>query len=332
MRKYLGTIVLVAAIGLMGFSSLFVSLAQNPSTTSSELVHLTVTVVDENGNYHAQFAQQDFQLGSNKTTPTVISWTKDQHTPVSVVILIDRSALHPWVANTTNHNPLSALPKALSQFLQWLPENSEYSIVSSRETPDLLFDWHSVKDDIVTKLTPLATEKPKGSGGLYDACQLAMEQARKGRHSKRIVLLFGQSPKETDKSRTRPREVKKILKTSDVLVYIINLGPEEYVSLTGGGGAFHSEEYVEPGFFKDLAKISGGKLFHPTSYAGLKWALETLSKELRCQYTFGISFPNKVDDRWKFKVDLKPTTTVPPTSAKLLVRYREEYSTAVQTR
>jgi Ca-activated chloride channel family protein len=113
---------------------------------------------------------------------------------------------------------------------------------------------------------------------LYDALYLALNEAAHGRHAKRAVLLVTDG--QDNSSRYRLEELRQQLKESDVIVYAVGVvNPNDDTSFGYGGRAI----------LEELAALSGGRVFFPTSEKELNDALEDLAVELRHQYVIGFT-------------------------------------------
>jgi Ca-activated chloride channel family protein len=105
-----------------------------------------------------------------------------------------------------------------------------------------------------------------------------------------------------------------MLKESDVIIYAVGIVDGGDESALGYGGRAILEE---------LAGVSGGKAFFPSSGAEMNDTFERIALELRTQYSIGFRPTNFVNNgKWhKLKIKVQPPRGFP----RLFVRGREGY-------
>ena len=164
-------------------------------------------------------------------------------------------------------------------------------------------------DALMQKLTFVQTH---GQTALYDAVYLGVNKVTRGTHPKKAILLI--SDGQDNSSRYTFSELRRQLKESDVIIYAVGIVDGGDNSDLGYGGRAILEE---------LAGVSGGKAFFPSTSAEMNDTFERIALELRTQYSIGFrptSFAN--DGKWhKLKVKVQPPRGFP----RLFVRGREGY-------
>jgi Ca-activated chloride channel family protein len=199
--------------------------------------------------------------------------------------------------------------EALSKFVDTSHARDEYFLIGFNNRAQLLLDHTRDSDALMQKLTFVQTH---GQTALYDACYLGVERVTRGAHPKRAILLI--SDGQDNSSRYTFTELRRLLKESDVIIYAIGIVSSGDESQLGYGGRAILEE---------LAGVSGGKAFFPSTAAEMNDTFERIALELRTQYSIGYrptTFAN--DGKWhKLKIKVQPPRGFP----RLFVRGREGY-------
>jgi Ca-activated chloride channel family protein len=127
------------------------------------------------------------------------------------------------------------------------------------------------------------------------------------------VLLI--SDGQDNSSRYTFSELRRLLKESDVLIYAIGI--------LDGGDMGSTLGVAGQAILDELASVSGGKAFFPSSGAEMNEIFERIALELRHQYSIGYKPSNFVNDgKWhKLKVKVTPPRGLP----RLFVRSKEGY-------
>jgi len=236
------------------------------------LVSLTVTVTNDKGELVSGLKQEHFSVFVDKV-PAKIHYFGDQDVPVSVGILFDVSAS---ITDSKNSKKLKVLGEALSNFLARANNSNDYFVAGFNDKPQLLLDWTS---DPKAILDPFSILQPKGRTALYDAIAVGVGKVLQGRHRKRAILLISDGLDNV--SRYKFKEIQKLLKESNVLVYSIYAGNAEPGSALGFEGLVVLDK---------LSAASGGIVLNPKSRAAAVSAVfERIAQELQHQYTIGIA-------------------------------------------
>jgi Ca-activated chloride channel family protein len=272
-----------------------------PEIVHSDLVTLTVTVTDTYGRFVTGLGKNAFTVFDDKTQQE-ISFFSDEDAPVSLGIVFD-------VSGSMGGDKIMRAREALSKFVDTSHSRDEYFLIGFNTRAQLLLDHTRDSDALLQKLTFIQT---RGQTALYDATYLGVERVTRGAHKKRAVLLI--SDGQDNSSRYTFSELKRLLKESDVIIYAIGIVSANDDSTLGYGGRAILEE---------LAGVSGGKAFFPSTGAEMNDTFERIALELRTQYSIGYrpsAFAN--DGKWhKIKIKVQPPRGFP----KLFVRGREGY-------
>ncbi len=269
--------------------------------TNSDLITMTVTVTDTYGRFVTGLNKNAFAVFDDKEQQN-ISFFSDEDAPVSLGVVFD-------VSGSMNGDKISRAREALGKFIETSHSGDEYFLIGFNNRAQLLLDKTRDSDALLSKLTFLHT---KGQTALYDATYLGVEKVTRGAHPKRAVLLI--SDGQDNSSRYTFTELKRLLKESDVIIYAIGIvDSHDESSLDMAGRAI----------LEELASVSGGHAYFPSSNAEMNDTFERIALELRTQYSIGYKPTNFVNDgKWhKLKIKVQPPRGFP----RLFVRGREGY-------
>ncbi|MCA1592926.1 MAG: VWA domain-containing protein [Acidobacteria bacterium] len=269
--------------------------------TNSDLITLTVTVTDTFGRFVTGLNQNAFTIFDDKEQQQ-ITFFSDEDAPVSLGVIFD-------VSRSMGGEKISRAREALAKFIETSHSGDEYFLIGFNDRAQLLLDKTRDSDALLNKLTFVQT---KGQTALYDATYLGVEKVTRGTHPKRAVLLI--SDGQDNSSRYTFTELRRLLKESDVIIYAVGIVSGHDDSTLDMGGRSILEE---------LAGVSGGKAFFPSSTAEMNDTFERIALELRTQYSIGYKPTNFVNDgKWhKLKIKVQPPRGFP----RLFVRGREGY-------
>ena len=272
-----------------------------PVITHTDMVTLTVTVTDTYGRFVTGLGKNSFTVTDDKVEQD-ITFFSDEDAPVSLGVIFD-------VSGSMGGEKINKAREALKKFIETSHTGDEYFLIGFNNRAQLLLDRTRDSDALMQKLTFVQT---KGQTALYDACYLGVERVTRGAHPKRAVLLI--SDGQDNSSRYTFTELRRMLKESDVIIYAVGIVDGSDESALGYGGRAILEE---------LAGVSGGKAFFPSTGAEMNDTFERIALELRTQYSIGFRPTNFVNNgKWhKLKIKVQPPRGFP----RLFVRGREGY-------
>jgi Ca-activated chloride channel family protein len=272
-----------------------------PVIVHTDLVTLTVTVTDTYGRFVTGLGKNAFSIVDDKTQQE-ITFFSDEDAPVSLGVVFD-------VSGSMGGDKISKAREALAKFIDTSHARDEYFLIGFNNRAQLLLDHTRDSDALLDKLTYVQT---KGQTALYDATYLGVERVARGVHPKRAILLI--SDGQDNSSRYTFTELRRLLKESDVIIYAVGIVDGHDDSQLG---------YTGRAILEELAGVSGGKAFFPSTSAEMNDTFERIALELRTQYSIGFrptSFAN--DGKWhKLKIKVQPPRGFP----RLFVRGREGY-------
>lgn len=268
----------------------------------TDLVTLTLTVTDYWGRYVSGLTEDAFTIYDNKKEQK-ITFFSDTDAPVSIGILFD-------VSGSMSNEKITKARNALSRFINTSHPRDEYYLIAFNSRAQLLMDKTRDGEALLNKLTLV---EPKNDTALYDACYLGIERVSRGTHQKKALLII--SDGQDNSSRYSFKEVRRLMKESDVVIYSVGiLDGRDSGSMTGIQGQ---------AFLDELSSVTGGKSFYPNTTVEMDEIFERIALELRNQYSIGYTpddFQPNGDWR-KVKVKIKPPRGLP----RLTVRSREGY-------
>ncbi len=271
--------------------------SDNHITINTELVSLTVTVIDKQGRYISGLDRGAFAVYEDGVRQE-ISFFSDRDAPVSVGVVFD-------VSGSMRGEKIIRARDALARFIRTSHPEDEYSLISFDKSARLLVD--RTRDDGAL-LAQFGNVNPQGNTALYDAVAFGLDALADGRYAKRALIVV--SDGEDNHSRYSFSQVKRKSQELGVTIYTILIGPPPPRS---NGGMIMDQ----------LASASGGKSFFPGDSEAMNEAFERIALELRHQYSIGYAPTNVArGGEWR---RLKVTVTQPAGSPRLVVRSRKGY-------
>jgi Ca-activated chloride channel homolog len=271
---------------------------------NTSLVNLTVTVTDKQNRLIPGLERECFEVFEDNVKQT-IEFFADADTPLSIGIIFDVSESM-W-------DKLNRARAALGAFIQTCHADDDFFLVTFNHRPALTAEF-SDGETVMRKLTAVTA---KGQTALYDAIWLGLGEVRRGRHSKRALLVI--SDGEDNSSRLPFGKLASFLKETNAQVYCIGItDPLSLYSLIE-----EPFDSIARLILNDIAKLTGGKAFFPRKSTDLENIVTRIALELRHQYSIGYMPTNQErDGKWrKIKVRLRPPSGLP----KLSVRTRDGY-------
>lgn len=271
-------------------------------SVDTDLVTLTLTVTDYYGRYVSGLTKDAFTIYDDKKKQD-ITFFSDADAPVSIGILFD-------VSGSMSGEKILKARNALERFINTSHPRDEYYLIAFNKRAQLLMDRTRDGEAVLNKLTLV---EPKNNTALYDACYLGVERVTRGTHQKKALLII--SDGQDNASRYNFKEVRRLMKESDVVIYS--------VGIMDGRDSTTPEGLQGQAFLDELSGVTGGKAFYPTSEVEMDEIFERIALELRHQYSIGYTPKGfKPDGKWhRVKVKVKPPRGLP----RLTVRHREGY-------
>jgi len=262
-----------------------------------DLVLATVTVTDRNGRFVTGLEKENFKVAEDKV-PQDITYFSSEDIPLSVGIILDVSG--------SMKDKLKTAVEAAITFMKGGSPDDEYFLVEFSDKPTEVEDF---TNDISKLQSRFMFSKAKGRTALYDAVYRGLAKLEGGNNQKRALLLITDG--EDNRSRYTFSNVREFVKEKDVQMYAIGI--------TSGWSDGSAEQGRS--LLRDLASISGGNSFFPSSVMSLENICRNIATELKYQYVLGYHSTNQAKDgEWR---KIKVSAEYP--NNKLTVRAKAGY-------
>jgi VWFA-related protein len=319
--------ILLAAATLRGQQPPATSAEQGDSfrfKSGVELINVTATVTDASGRFVPDLRKEDFLVYEDDQLQTVTHFNSER-VPVSLGIVLDTSG-------SMVGDKIRAAQSALGRFLyDLLDRDDELFLYRFSNDPILLQNWTT---DRALLSRALGRIVPNGGTAMYDAVAEAIPLAEEGKNRKKALLVI--SDGNDTSSRIDVREVKQLVRESEVLVYAIGIDgdpepafrrqpraptriplplpfppgrgrsgwPPRQPPISGpagpGGGTWGaaSDDRVNVVALRDMTDDSGGRTEIIRDTGDLNPATASIANELNQQYYLGYAAGAKKDGRW----------------------------------
>jgi VWFA-related protein len=191
--------------------------------TGVELINVTATVTDGSGRFVSGLRKEDFRLFEDGQEQQITHFSSER-VPVSLGLVVDTSGSmegEKWVSAR----------QALNRFLfQLLDRDDEVFLYRFDNQPELIEGWTTDRERIATGLARI---RPRGATSLYDAVASAVPLAQEGRHRKKAIVVI--SDGNDTNSRATIREIKTMIRSTEVLAYAIGIDTQGLTQPTWGG-------------------------------------------------------------------------------------------------
>jgi VWFA-related protein len=176
-----------------------------------DLVNVTATVVDRNGRFIPGLRQSDFIVYEEDQLQEVTHFSNER-VPVSLGLVLDTSGS---MVGEKLTNALMAVDRFLTRLLS--PED-EIFLYKFNNFPELVQGWTTDRERLSRSIRRI---NASGGTAMYDAVAESVPLAQTGEHRKRAVVLISDG-NDTD-SQISLREVKQLIRESEVMVYAIGI-------------------------------------------------------------------------------------------------------------
>lgn len=265
----------------------------------SDLVVVTATVTDRNGNFVRGLKPSDFEiLEGGKPRP--VAFFGSEQLPLAVEILIDSSG--------SMDPKLSLARAATAQFADRLRQNDALAIWSFADDFKKLSDF-TTDHNLPERMWDI---EPAGETRMFDCVVDALESVSIRPEKRRALVLI--SDGMDNKSKRSSKDVIHLALMHGVTIYAIDLTTDVPASATA------TEQLLGKLTLESFAKQTGGRYLKTAGGTQIQPAFDQIVDELGSQYTF--SFyppPNAIPGQWR-------KITVRPRDASLTVRSRDGYT------
>jgi Ca-activated chloride channel family protein len=244
----------------------------------------TVTVTDRSGTRITDLTKDDFRVYEDGQQRPIEFFRKDLNTPVSVGILVD-----------TSNSMVPKIPQAkaaIAEFITNLNPRDDVFLFAFSDKPFLLQPFTTNHAAVMSRLALLYAF---GQTALYDVILDGLIMIARGRYDKKALLVVTDGM-DTASSSSIDQVVAQA-RRQGVLLYSIGIG-EPNVNMPSFLGLLAGsveDDRVDARTLQILSSETGAKTFIIREVGDgelLRQATESISNELRQQYTVGFTSPD----------------------------------------
>ena len=275
-----------------------IEIGRNALRLDVNLVVVPVTVTDAMNHAVTGLGKDDFELyeGDKKQE---IQYFSEEDGPISVGLILDLSK--------SMANKIETERAAVEEFFQNANPDDDYFVIAVSNHPKLIANSTRSIRAIETEL---GLAKPDGNTALLDAVYLGIAQMQRTQYTRHALLII--SDGGDNNSRYKLREIKNIVRESDVAVYAIGLFDTALFKTF--------EEYMGKKWLSEITDASGGRTVAIDTLSRLPETAAAISWELRNQYVLGYK-PNTIETegQWrKLRVSVTPHAKAPSSNTSRL--------------
>lgn len=265
-------------------------------------VMLPVTVRDANGRLVSDLQREDFHVFEDDREQRLSELALRQ-VPVDVILMVDASSS--VAAN------LDDFRRAAEQFAAQLDAKDRISLIKFDDRVQLLQEWTQSRFQLHRALNRI---EPGMFTRLNDALVLAAGQQFGHTQSRRAIILLTDGV-DSGRGATTAGEALAAMLNAQVSVYVVSNGEISRAEKNAQLNALLNSDSVSFNQIRvddlreglraldesevrltQLAEMTGGRIYKPTSFAGLEDAYREVAEELRRQYAIYYTPSNKARD------------------------------------
>jgi Ca-activated chloride channel family protein len=268
--------------------------------SSADLVVVDVSVVGSNGTPVAGLAKDNFVISEDGQRQSIKQFSSNE-APVSIGFVLDMSG--------SMHDKVEGVRRAANAFLDASNPRDEYFLIGFNDKAWVGLPAGTPFSSSLREVRKaLAAIRPEGRTALNDGIVLALKHVETSHYETRVLVLVSDG-KDTSSS-LRLSDALQFVRSSPVTIYTIGLFEEDDID-------------KDPALLKNLARMTGGKFFHPVNQDQIEEACAAIAREIRARYTIAYTPPAEARQSVrKIKVELLHAANAPKAS----VRARTEYS------
>src|ERR1700730_12950738 len=269
--------------------------------TSVDLVVLRATVRDRKGAPVAGLGKEDFQVFENKAPQQIESFSHED-VPVTVGLVIDNSGSMRSKRSAGIHAALAFARSSNPEDHVFVVNFNEH--VSMGLPGNVPFTGNQEQLE-----TALSRNKADGLTALYDGVAVALEQLKKGKWDKKVLIVISDGG---DNASHHPlAQILSMVNQSSAILYTL--------------GIFDAnDDDRNPRVLKQLSRISGGESFFPQSLDEILPVCQQIAHDIRNQYTISYAPANRKSDGTYRTIEVKARNT--SGRGRLTVSTRPGYS------
>lgn len=258
-----------------------------------ELALINVIVTDPMGRMVTGLDKGHFTVSEDKAQQEIAQFGAED-APLSLAVVFDASGSMGY--------KMSKAREAVAQFFKTANPEDEFFLVHFNSRPEMMTAFTKSIEEIQNSLTFIQS---KGRTALLDAIYLALNQMKQAKNTQKALLVI--SDGGDNSSRYTPREIKRLVRESDVQIYAIGI----YEPFTSRGRT--PEEASGPGLLTEIAESTGGRQFAVQNVNELPDIAEKIGVELRNQYVLGyVPTNSSKNGKWRrVRVEVKRIRGMP---------------------
>jgi len=269
--------------------------------TSVDLVVLRATVRDGKGAPVAGLGKDDFQVFEDKVPQQIESFSHED-VPVTVGLVIDNSG--------SMRSKRSDVIAAALAFARSSNTEDQVFVVNFNEHVSMGLPGNVPFTGNQEQLkSALSRNKADGLTALYDAVAVALEQLKRGKWDKKVLIVI--SDGGDNASRHKLAEILSMVNQSSAIIYTMGIFDE-------------NDDDRNPHVLKQLSGISGGESFFPESLEEILPICQQIAHDIRNQYTISYAPANRKSDGTYRAIEVKARKT--SGRGRLTVTTRAGYS------
>jgi Ca-activated chloride channel homolog len=269
--------------------------------TSVDLVVLRATVRDRKGAPVAGLGKEDFQVFEDKVPQQIESFSHED-VPVTVGLVIDNSG--------SMRSKRSEVINAALAFARSSNPQDQVFVVNFNEHVSMGLPGNMPFAGNQQQLeTALSRSKADGLTALYDAVAVALEQLKKGKWDKKVLIVI--SDGGDNASRHKLDEILSMVNQSNAIIYTMGIFDD-------------NDDDRNPRVLKQLSRISGGESFFPESLDKILPICQQIAHDVRNQYMISYAPANRKPDGTYRAIEVKAKKT--SSRGRLTVNTRPGYS------
>ena len=249
-------------------------------TVNVRLVNLNVAVVDKNGRTRAGLTANNFRIYDNGVEQAIHHFSAED-LPYSMGMVLDRSG-------------------SMASMIQEV-YNAAFHTVRASKAGDMFFvelfnDRVEMKQELTADQDLLQRQLKGvvayGSTALYDAIVFGLDHLKEVRYDKKALLVVTDGADNSSKHSFQ--EVLQRARTDGVVIYVVGMFDDTMLA------AELTREGELRALLSQIAEVTGGRAFFPTTVRQCEQACIDIAKDLREQYSLGYyPRPKLFDGSWR---------------------------------
>ncbi len=255
----------------------------DPIKLHADLVVVSVTVTDSQGQYVHGLNQKDFHLIEDGSRQEIDSFSSEE-APFAAAILFDMSGSMEY--------KFGMVRGAAASFLEQIRENDQVAVYGFNNQVRQFQEFSDSR--LITDY--IWDTKAEDSTRLYDCMSEALDALAKREEKRRAILLISDGWDSSSRKASLDSVLKKAF-AAGVIVYSVDLIDDD--QMRGSGSHI---QYLRRGRseMKQMAEQTGGRYIHSPQGDKLEDSFSNIVEELRNQYTLSYYSTNdKRDGRWR---------------------------------